>query len=123
MTTESLILSRAYAVLAWLLAALSVLHMATTWRLTAATTVTKVWFFSAGVAMAQTAALNLLHRKHDRPAAALAWVTRGSNALLLTVSVVGGLATGASVGELAFVLGLLAAILVLSFIDRACQPH
>ena len=123
MTATSLILSRAYAVLAWLLAALSVLHMATTWRLTSATTVTKVWFFSAGVAMAQTAALNLLHRRYGRSAAALAWVTRGSNALLLAVSVAGGLATGASVGELAVVLGLLAAILVLSFLDRACRPH
>lgn len=123
MTTESLILNRSYAALAWLLAALSILHMATTWRLTAATTVTKVWFFSAGVAMAQTAALNLLHRKYGRSASALAWVTRGSNALLLAVSAAGGLATGASVGELAVVLGLISAILALSFIDRACQPH
>ena len=46
MTTQRLYLSRAYAVLAWLLVALAVLHMATTWRLTTATAVTKVWFFS-----------------------------------------------------------------------------
>jgi hypothetical protein len=110
-------------VLAWLLVALAVLHMATTWRLTTATAVTKVWFFSAGLAMAQTAALNLLHRKYDRSTPALGWVTRGSNALLLAVSVVGGLATGASIAELTVVLGLLAAILVLSFVHSASQPH
>jgi hypothetical protein len=122
-TTQKPYLNRAYAVLAWLLAVLAVLHMATTFRFTSASASTKVWFFSAGLAMAQTAAFNLLHRKYGRSVPALGWVTRGSNALLLAVSVAGGLATGASVGELAVVLGVLVAILVLSFTDSACQPH
>lgn len=121
MTTQGPYLNRAYAVLAWLLVALAVLHMATTFRLTSASASTKVWFFSAGFAMAQTAALNLLHRQYGRSLRALGWATRGSNALLLAVSVAGGLATGAGVAELAVVLGVLAAILVLSFIDGACQ--
>lgn len=55
--TAQLLLSRAYAALAWLIAAIAVLHLATTWRLSAATPFTKGWFFVAGVAMAQTAAL------------------------------------------------------------------
>ena len=122
MTTQMRYLNRVYATLAWLLVALAVLHMATTFRLPWVSTSTRVWFFSAGLAMAQTAAFNLLHRKYGRSMPALGWVTRGSNALLLAVSVVGGLATGATVVELAVVLGLLVAILVLSFINRACQP-
>jgi len=122
-TTQKPYLSRAYAVLACLLAALAVLHMATTFRLTAAGPAAKVWFFSAGLAMAQTAAFNLLHRQYGRSVPALGWVTRGSNALLLAISVAGGLATGASLVELIAVLGALAAILVFSFIDSACQPH
>ena len=123
MSRERPSLNRAYAVLAWLLVALAILHMVTTFRLASVSTSARVWFFSAGLAMAQTAAFNLLHRKYGRSVPALGWVTRGSNALLLAVSIVGGLATGASVVQLAVVLGLLAAILVLSFIDTACQPH
>lgn len=84
--------------LAWMLAALAVLHMGTTFRLAAATAFTKVWFFGAGVAMAQTALLNLLHRAYGRTA--LAWVTRASNAVMLGLAAVGGLVTGASAAEL-----------------------
>ena len=119
--TQTLYLSRVYAVLAWLLAALAVLHMATTFRLTSASTFTKVWFFGAGVAMAQTAALNLLHRAYGR--AALGWVTRGSNAVMLALAAVGGLVTGASATELVVILGALATLLVLSFIDSATRSH
>jgi hypothetical protein len=123
MTTQKPYLNRVYATLVWLLVALATLHMATTFRLVSVSTSTKVWFFSAGLAMAQTAAFNLLHRKYGRSVPALGWVTRGSNALLLALSVVGGLATGASVVQLVVVLGVVAAILTLSFIESACQPH
>jgi hypothetical protein len=114
-TTQSLYLSRAYAVLAWLLAALAILHMATTFRLSSASMSTKVWFFGAGVAMAQTAALNLLHRSNRR--AALAWVTRGSNAVMLALATAGGLATNASAPELVVILGALTTLLVFSFVS------
>ena len=108
-------MSRLYAVLAWLLAALAALHMATTWRLASATSFTKVWFFGAGIAMAQAAALNLLHRRYGHGAVGLRWVTRASNLFMLGVSIVAGLVTGASLGELVIMLGLLAALLLLSF--------
>jgi hypothetical protein len=118
-TTQKLYLSRVYAVLAWVLAAIAVLHMGTTFRLAAATAFTKVWFFGAGVAMAQTALLNLLHRAYGRTA--LAWVTRASNAVMLGLAAVGGLVTGASAAELVFMLGALGALLVLSFVFGAIR--
>ena len=121
MTKQALYLSRTYAVLAWLLAVLAVLHMATTFRLASATTSTKVWFFGAGVAMAQTAALNLLHRSYRR--SALSWVTRGSNILMLGLATAGGLATDASVTELVVILGALATLLLLSFVVTPTHPH
>lgn len=116
------ILTRVYAALAWLIAAIAVLHMATTWQLSSATAFTKVWFFGAGVAMAQTAALNLLHRLHGRSALSLAWVTRSSNALMLAVAAVAGVVTGASTAELVVMLGTLAGLLVLSFTNSALRP-
>jgi len=108
-------MSRLYALLAGLLAALAALHMATTWRLTSATAFTKVWFFGTGIAMAQAAALNLLHRRYGAGATGLRWVTRASNAATLGIASVAGWVTGASPGELALMLGLLAALLLLSF--------
>jgi hypothetical protein len=95
--------------------------MATTWRLTSATPFTKVWFFAAGVAMAQTAALNLLHRAHGRSVVSLAWVTRASNAVLLAVASVAGVVTGASVVELIVMLGALTGLLILSFSNSALR--
>lgn len=95
--------------------------MATTFRLNSASAFTKLWFFGAGVAMAQTAALNLLHRANR--GAALAWVTRGSNTVMLGLAAAGGLVTGASAAELVVMLSALATLLVLSFTDSALRPQ
>lgn len=118
-----LLLTRVYAALAWLIAAIAVLHMATTWQLSSASAFTKVWFFGSGIAMAQTAALNLLHRTHDRTARSLAWVTRTSNALVLGFAAVAVSVTKASIAELVVILGTLAALLILSFTHRALRPE
>ena len=117
------VVSRAYAAFAWLIAGIAVLHMATTWRLTSASSFTKVWFFGAGVAMAQTAALNLLHRVHGRSVVSLAVVTRASNALMLALATVAGVVTGASIAQLVVMLGSIAALLVLSFSKSAFRSH
>jgi hypothetical protein len=109
----------AYAVLTWLLAALGVLHMASTWRLHSATPFTRVWFFGSGLAMAQAAALNLLNRRYGRSAPGLAWTTRAVNVVILAFAVVAGVVTGASTGELVVMLGVLAALLVLSWTPTA----
>lgn len=121
MTTQR-VLTGTYAAVSWLMATLAVLHMATTWRLSSATAFTKVWFFGAGIAMAQVAALNLLNRAHRRSFASLAWVTRGSNALVFAFAVVGGVVTKATLGELIVILGAFAALLVLSFSSAATRP-
>ena len=84
-----------YALLAWLEAGLGALHMATTFRLTKSTAFTKLWFFGAGIAMAQAAALNLLHRSYGSSAAGLRWTTRASNLMILAFATVAGLVTGA----------------------------
>lgn len=116
---SSSILARLYALLAWLLAAVSLLHMATTWRLGSAASFTRVWFFGAGIAMAEGAALNLLHRSYGRSAPGLRWSTRAFNALMLAFAGAAGLVTGASVLELVFLLGLLSGLLILSFTAAA----
>ncbi len=113
------IVARVYAVLSWLLAAVGALHMATTWRLTSASSFTRVWFFGSGIAMAQCAALNLLHRSYGRSAPGLRWTTRAFNVLMLGFALVAGLASGASIPELVFLLGLLAGLLILSFAAAA----
>ena len=112
-------LSPAYATLAWLLAAIGVLHMATTWQLISSTPFTRVWFFGTGIAMVQAAALNLLHRSYGHSVVGLRWVTRGFNALLLGFAAVAGTATGATILELFGLLGVLAGLLVLSFATGA----
>lgn len=108
-----------YAVLAWLLAAIGVLHMATTFGLHAATPFTRIWFFGTGIAMAQCAALNLLHRTYGRSALGIRWTTRGFNIVILAFATVAGAVTGASAVELVILLGVLAAVLLLSFMSVA----
>ena len=115
----SSLLNRLYAALAWLLAALAALHMATTWRLTSATSFTKVWFFGAGIAMAQAAALNLLHRRYGLTAVGVRWATRASNVLMLAFATVAGLVTRASIAELVVLLSALGTLLLLSFTAHA----
>jgi hypothetical protein len=111
--------STVYAVLAWILAAVAILHMATTWRLNAATAFTRVWFFGSGLAMAQAAAFNLLHRSYGRTAAGLRWTTRACNLLLLGLAAVAGAVTHATLPERVFLLGDLAGLLLLSFTSAA----
>ena len=55
---SSRIASVTYTVLAWLLAAVAVLHMVTTWRLSSASAFTRIWFFGSGVAMVSPIILN-----------------------------------------------------------------
>lgn len=111
--------STTYAVLAWFLAALAVLHMATTWRLNAASAFTRVWFFGSGIAMAQVAAFNLLHRSYGRTAGGLRWTTRTFNLLMLAFAAVAGAVSHATVLEFVFMLGVLSGLLLLSFTAAA----
>jgi hypothetical protein len=72
--------------------------------------------------MAQTAALNLLHRRYGADAPGLRWVTRAGNAVMLGLAGAAGWITGATAVELALMLGLLASLLALSTTDRALRP-
>jgi hypothetical protein len=112
---SSRLASNAYAALAWVVAAIALLHMATTWRLHVATPFTRVWFFGAGIAMAQAAALNLLHRKYGRSAVGVRWITRAVNIVILAFATVAGAVTGATTVERIVMLGVLTSLLILSF--------
>ncbi len=116
---NSRFVSNMYAALACVLGAISLLHMATTFWLRTATPFTRVWFFGAGIAMAEGAALNLLHRVHGRSAPGLRWTTRAFNIIMLAFATVAGSVTGASALEFIILLGILSVILLLSFASAA----
>jgi ABC-type polysaccharide/polyol phosphate export permease len=69
--------------------------------------------------MAQTAALNLLHRSYGRTAAGLRWATRASNLVLLALASVASVVTRATLPERIFLLGVLAGLFLLSFTATA----
>jgi hypothetical protein len=73
-----------------------------------------LWFFSGGIALALTGALNLLHRAYGRIAPGLRKVCIGTNVFMLAFGIVSGAVSGASVAELALVLGLLGGATALS---------
>lgn len=114
MTDKPVWASTAYAISASLLAILALLHMASAWRLQTATAATRVWFFGTGIAMAQGAALNFLHRRYGHGAPGLRWTTRAFNLLTLLFAAVAGVVTGVTAAELAFLLGLLGVLFLLS---------
>jgi len=113
---SSPVASRIYAVAAWLLMAIGVLHMATTWRLSAASAFTRVWFFGAGIAMVQAGALNLLNRAYGAGAVGVRRVCIGSNVLMTCFAVVAGVFTNAGPAQFIVVLGLVGGTTVLSFL-------
>ncbi len=108
--------NRLYAFVGWAIVALGGLHMFTTIRLTASTPAFRVWFFGAGIAMALTGALNLLHRAYGSSAAGLRIVCRTANILLTLFAVAAGTVTKASPIEFILVVGLTGGALILSFV-------
>ncbi|MBC7842473.1 MAG: hypothetical protein H7099_09175 [Gemmatimonadaceae bacterium] len=100
-----------YGVLGWGIIALGILHMAATPR---ALTVSAVWFFSGGIAMVLTGALNLLRRTYGGTAPGLRWFCVGTNAAMTAFAAVAGWVGRASVAELATIAGWMGATTVLS---------
>ncbi len=89
-------LSRVYATIAWVIVAIGLLHMATTFRLATSSPSTRVWFFGSGLATALVGALNLLHRAYGSSALGLRVVCRSANLLLFLFAFVAGRLPGAS---------------------------
>jgi hypothetical protein len=70
-------LNRIYAVFAWLIVAIGILHMIATFRVSAGTSLGKVWFLGSGLAIALVGALNLLHRAYGASCRGVLIVCRG----------------------------------------------
>ena len=103
-----------YAFVSWGIVALGAVHMLATLRLFDALTNAALWFFSGGIAMALTGALNLLHRAYGQIAPGLRKVCIGANLLMLAFGTVSGLVGRASMAQLALVLGLIGGATALS---------
>lgn len=116
------IVNRLYAFVGWAVVALGGLHMLTTIRLSASSPAFRVWFFGAGIAMALTGALNLLHRIYGTSAVGLRIVCRTANVLLTLFAVVAGAVTGASTAAYIVIVSLTGGALILSFVRSALHP-
>jgi hypothetical protein len=106
-------MKRIYLFLGWGLVGLGVLHCLAAFRLAALTT-SALWFFSGGVTIVLTGALNVLNRRYGAAAPGLRWVCIGANVVATAFGIVYGIVGRASLGELVLVIGLVGGALVLS---------
>ncbi|MCU0649254.1 MAG: hypothetical protein MUF00_14745 [Gemmatimonadaceae bacterium] len=82
-------------------------------------TASAVWFFSGGLAMVLTGAINLLNRTYGGVAPRLRWVCVGANAVMTAFALVAGWVGRASGGELVTIVGWMGATTVLSVVQSA----
>ncbi len=102
-----------YAVLAWGIIILGVVHMLATFRL-GALTMSTLWFFDGGVVLVLTGALNLLNRTYGASARGLRWCCVGTNVTTMILSLVAGIVGHASGGQVVTVVGWFAATTLVS---------
>ncbi len=107
-----------YALFAAAILALGLFHMATTFRLPSSS-VAKVWFFGAGMAVAIGGVLNFLNRQYGLAASGLRAACIGTNLLMVCFASIAGRITGASVAEQVVMLTVLTSALVLSALRSA----
>jgi hypothetical protein len=107
------VLKKVYLALSCGIVALGLLHMAATTQLFTALTQSALWFFSGGLAMVLTGALNLLNRSYGGAAPGLHWVCVTANAVITVFALTAGFVGHASAVEVLVVVGLLALATVL----------
>ncbi len=107
-----------YAVLAWMVVLLGVVHMMATVTYAQQVPRGAVWFFGSGIAMVLTGALNLLSRSYGNTARGLRVFNIANNLGMTAFAAWAGFSTGASSVELAVVVGLVASVTVLSLVSR-----
>src|SRR6185295_7889900 len=98
-----------YSVLGWGIVALGVVHMTATFGIFASLTGAAVWFFTGGIAMVMTGALNLLNRAYGATAPGLRWFCVATNVVMTALALVSGRVGHAGLGQLMFVVGWFAA--------------
>ena len=75
-----------------------------------------LWFFSGGMAILLTGALNVLNRSYGRVAPGLRLVCIGANVVLLSFAAVAGVVGRSGVAGYMIILGLLGSTTILSII-------
>ncbi len=113
--------SLVYAIAAWALAALSVVHMAVTPKYYARHGDPAIWFFAGGVLIGLIAAVNLLNRAYGRVAPGLRAVAFISNVVLLGTFVAGGLLVRPTFTQWVLVLVIMGPLCVLAPMKRALR--
>jgi hypothetical protein len=108
-----------YAVCGWLIVALGLVHMATATRIYHSLTPAAVWFFSGGITLTLTGALNLLNRAYGPQASGLRWTCFAADVVVLAFAIVGGIVTRGSLASLVIVLGMIGGATALSLSPRA----
>ena len=114
-----------YAFISWGIVALGFVHMLATLHLFKTLTSAALWFFSGGIALALTGALNLLHRAYGPVAPGVGKVCIGTNIIMLAFGTISGVVSGANIVQLALVLGLMGGATALSLsrgaLDRSAD--
>ena len=103
-----------YAFVSWGIVALGVVHMLSTLRFFKTLTGAALWFFSGGIALALTGALNVLNRAYGPSAPGLRKVCVGTNMLMTAFGLISGVVSGANIAQFALVLGLMGGATALS---------
>ncbi len=93
--------------------------MSVTLRAFSSLTSSAVWFFSGGIAIVLTGALNLLSRKYGATAPGLRWFCIGTNVAMTGFALVAGRVGQAGIGQLVTIVGGMAATTVLSLTRAA----
>ena len=112
-----------YAILGWGIVALGAVHMLATFRLNHALNSSSLWFFSGGIVLVLTGALNLLHRSYGHVAPGLKRVCVGTNIFMTIFGALSGVVSHAGIAGFTLVLGLIGGATALSLSRRVLiQP-
>jgi hypothetical protein len=90
--------------------------MAATWRLYYELTPASLWFFNGGIVLVFTGVLNLINRHHGAGVRAIRRFCFVVNLVMLCFASISGVVGGAGVTSLILVIGLMAAVTLLSVI-------
>lgn len=112
---------RLYLVLAILIVLLGLFHVASTPRFFDELSNRAIWFVGGGLAMILTGILNLLNRAYGDIAPGVRWVSISANATMTAFSATAGYVGGASIVELAVIVGLLGAATLVSALPPAAH--
>ena len=116
---EGMKMRRLYLVLALLVVLLGLFHAVSTFRIFDALSSRAVWFASGGLAMVLTGILNLLNRAYGAIARGVRWASICANLAMTVFSALAGHVGGASAGEFATIVGLMAAVTLVSLLPAA----